>query len=194
MYPKDAAESSAVLLLTPARQVKTIFWECDGMSPPYFSLNSSGLSWRAPFTCATACKKMRKDSVCNYSLFTSIFKCLKNKTCPCKQEAPTGYVNGSRYIPVLPEFPRLTDVYNHTGPDHQQFLKLLVVHVYWRLARWAELSQRATIVTYNTGIWKTAWKFDQQRTFLRCMYVYGSLHLRYKTIFTSQNSRKSFTC
>lgn len=50
--------------------------------------------------------------------------------CTCKQEALTGYVNGSRYIPVLPEFPRLTDVYNHTGPVHQQLLQLLVGHVY----------------------------------------------------------------
>lgn len=62
VYPKDNAVSSAVLLLIPARQVKTTFWECDGMFPPYFSLNSSGLSWRAPFTCATADERNQRES------------------------------------------------------------------------------------------------------------------------------------
>jgi len=44
VYPNDTAVSRAVLLLIPARQVNTIFWDCDDISPLYFSLNSSGLS------------------------------------------------------------------------------------------------------------------------------------------------------
>lgn len=63
VYPNDTAASRALLLLTPARQVNTIFWDCDGISPPYFSLNSSGLSWRAPFNCPTADERVQ---YCNY--------------------------------------------------------------------------------------------------------------------------------
>lgn len=54
VYPKDTAVSMPFLLLTPAKQVNTTVWDCDGMAPPYFSLNSSGVSWRAPFNCPTA--------------------------------------------------------------------------------------------------------------------------------------------
>lgn len=53
LYPSDVAVSSAFLLLTPARHVNTILSACWGISPPYFSLNSSGPSWRAVFTCPT---------------------------------------------------------------------------------------------------------------------------------------------
>ncbi|TNN57695.1 hypothetical protein EYF80_032064 [Liparis tanakae] len=59
----DVAMSSAVLLLTPARQVNTMLSACWGISPPYFSLNSSGPSWRAVFTCPTVKSKKHRQKL-----------------------------------------------------------------------------------------------------------------------------------
>lgn len=63
VYPKDTAVSRAFLLLTPARQVNTIFWDCDGMTEA-----SSGVSWRAPFTCPTAEEKVQHCNLYDVSL------------------------------------------------------------------------------------------------------------------------------
>lgn len=60
-YPSDVAVSSAFLLRIPARHVNTILSAWWGISPPYFSLNSSGPSWRAVFTCPTVKSKNTKD-------------------------------------------------------------------------------------------------------------------------------------
>lgn len=58
LYPIDVAVSSAFLLRIPARHVNTILSAPWGISPPYFSLNSSGPSWRAVFTCPTVDAKV----------------------------------------------------------------------------------------------------------------------------------------
>lgn len=61
LYPSEAAAVSAFLLLIPARQVNTTLSVCWGISPPYFSWNSSGRSWRAVFTCPTAKTKKHRQ-------------------------------------------------------------------------------------------------------------------------------------
>lgn len=61
LYPIDVAVSSAFLLRIPARHVNTILSGSWGISPPYFSLKSSGPSWRAVFTCPTVESRNAKD-------------------------------------------------------------------------------------------------------------------------------------
>lgn len=57
LYPSDVAVFNAFLLRIPARHVNTILSACWGISPPYFSLKSSGPSWRAVLTCPTVRRK-----------------------------------------------------------------------------------------------------------------------------------------
>lgn len=65
LYPSEVAVSSAFLLLIPAKQVNTMLSVCWGISLLYFSLNSSGCSWRAVLTCPTV-KLKKHRQVENY--------------------------------------------------------------------------------------------------------------------------------
>lgn len=63
LYPNDVAWSNAFLLRIPARHVNTILSACWGISPPYFSLKSSGPSWRAVFTCPTVKQRTQRTEI-----------------------------------------------------------------------------------------------------------------------------------